>query len=76
MKLVDKLDAIPLEMIVQHELEEIEAQKGETYEERDIVPQCWIQGQTRFLKIKESIHDGLTYMKTQLNEEESISHKK
>ena len=42
MKLVDKLDAIPLEMIVQHELEEIEAQQGEIYGETEIVNQSWI----------------------------------
>uniref|UniRef100_M1DKX3 Uncharacterized protein n=1 Tax=Solanum tuberosum TaxID=4113 RepID=M1DKX3_SOLTU len=65
MELLYKLDAIQLEIIVQAELEEIEAQQ---YGETEIVSQFWTQGQTQLLKLKESIRDGLTYMTTQLIE--------
>ncbi|KAG5614761.1 hypothetical protein H5410_014585 [Solanum commersonii] len=65
-KLLDKLDAIQLE--IQAKLEEIEAQQGESYGETEIVSQYWIQGQTQLLKLEESICDGLIYMTTQLIE--------
>ena len=42
MKLLDKLDAILLEIKVQAKLEEIEAQQGEIYGETEIVNQSWI----------------------------------
>ncbi|KAG5579333.1 hypothetical protein H5410_049960 [Solanum commersonii] len=54
MKLLDKLDTIQLEITIQAELEEIEAQQGERYGETEI--------------LQESIRDGLTYMTTQLIE--------
>lgn len=68
MKLLDKLDAIQLEITIQAELEEIEAQQEESYGETKIVSQYWIQGQTQLLKPEEFIRDGLTYMTTQLIE--------
>ncbi|KAG5595324.1 hypothetical protein H5410_036556 [Solanum commersonii] len=42
LKLLDKVDAIPLEITVQAELEEIEARQGESYGETEIVSQFWI----------------------------------
>ncbi|KAG5589958.1 hypothetical protein H5410_040472 [Solanum commersonii] len=69
MRLLDKLDVIQLEITIQDELEEIEAQQGESYRETKIVSQYWIQGQTQLLKFQESIRDGLTHMTTQLIEE-------
>ncbi|KAG5619955.1 hypothetical protein H5410_005173, partial [Solanum commersonii] len=66
MKLLDKLDAIQLEITVQAKLEEIESQQGESYGETEIVIQSLLQEQTQLLKFQESIRDGLTYMKTQL----------
>ena len=70
MKLVDKLDAIPLELIVQHELEEIESEQGESYGENEIVSQYWIHGRIPLLRIEESIRDETTYYTTHLIEEE------
>uniref|UniRef100_M1DKI1 Uncharacterized protein n=1 Tax=Solanum tuberosum TaxID=4113 RepID=M1DKI1_SOLTU len=68
MKLLDKLDAIQLEIAVLAKFEEREAQQGESYEEAKIVSQSWLQEQTQLLKFQESICDGLTYMTTQLIE--------
>jgi len=39
MKLLDKLDAIQLEITVQAKLQDREAQQGESYEEAEIVSQ-------------------------------------
>ncbi|KAG5615147.1 hypothetical protein H5410_014971 [Solanum commersonii] len=68
LKLLDKLDAIQLEITVQAKLEEIEAQQGESYGEIEIVSKFWLQKQTQLLKFQESISDGLIYMPTQLIE--------
>ncbi|KAG5619567.1 hypothetical protein H5410_004785 [Solanum commersonii] len=58
------LDAIQLEII---DLE-IAAQQRESYEKAEIVSQFWLQEQTQLIKFHESIHDGLTYMISQLIE--------
>ncbi|KAG5599810.1 hypothetical protein H5410_031180 [Solanum commersonii] len=67
MKLLDKLEAIQLEITILGKLEEeIESQQGESYEEIEIVSQSSLQEQTQLLKFQESICDGLRYMTTQL----------
>ncbi|KAG5579771.1 hypothetical protein H5410_050398 [Solanum commersonii] len=66
MKLLDKIDAIQLEITVQVKLEEREAQQEESYGEIEIVSPSWLQEQTQLLKFQESICDSLINMTTQL----------
>lgn len=41
-KLQYKLDVIQSTITIQHELEDIEAQQGESYKEKEIISQYWI----------------------------------